>query len=660
MERTNRIGRRQFIKVAGAATGVSLFPGSLRRGFPQDLVVEADGQLGYTDSREVVSWKVQPFPMQQVRLLDGPFKQGMEINAGYLRTLPNDRLLHMFRVTAGLPSTAEPLGGKERPTCELRGHFSGGHYLSACALTYASTGDDRLRQKAGELVKELAACQDAHRNGYLSAFPEEFFDRLREGKQVWAPFYTLHKIMAGHLDMYLHCGNTQALETVEKMAAWVGRWVGPLSDSRMQRILEVEQGGILETLLNLYAVTGKHEYLRTAERFEHHDFSDPLASFRDELTGLHANTNIPKAIGAARQYEVTGDTRYRDIATFFWQEIIRRRSFCTGGTSTNERWLSPAGDVGDEIGQRSEECCCGYNMLKLTRHVFGWTASAHAMDYYERTLFNSRLGTQDADGMKGYFLAVGRGWWKYYNTPFDSFWCCTGTGAEEFAKFNDTIYFHDDDGLYVNLFIASELDWPEKAIRLRQNTRFPEEDTIVFTIESNRPTQMSIRIRVPYWATDGGALTLNGRRLQVFASPGSYVAVERAWKDGDRLEVRLPMTLHAAPADGDGRQQAMMYGPLVLAGSLGDIDLTHDMTYLRYSSDPPRRPYGVPEIMPVSGDPTGWVRPVSGRPLRFQTVAQAKNYDMVPLYQISGERYVVYWKLGKQGMSPGDRRSGAH
>jgi uncharacterized protein len=413
----------------------------------------------------------------------------------------------------------------------------------------------------------------------------------------------------------------------------------------MQRILEVEQGGILEVLLNLYAVTGKHEYLRTAERFDHHEFFEPLASFRDELTGLHANTNIPKVIGAALQYEVTGDTRYRDIATFFWQEIVRRRSFCTGGTSTNERWLSPAGNFGAEIGQRSEECCCGYNMLKLTRHIFCWTASPRAMDYYERTLFNSRLGTQDANGMKGYFLAVGRGWWKYYNTPFDSFWCCTGTGAEEFAKFNDMVYFHDDEGLYVNLFIASELDWPEKGIRLRQETEFPEGDTMTFTIQADQPVRLPIKVRVPYWATEGGSLAINSQRLPAFAGPASYVAVDRVWENGDRLDVRLPMTLHAAPVDGDDTQQAMMYGPLVLAGRLGDVDLTHDMTYLGYSSDPPHRPYVVPEIAPVSGGPTGWVRPAGDRPLKFQTVGQAKNFDMAPLYQILGERYVVYWKL---------------
>jgi len=655
MEQPNRIDRRRFIKIAGGVAGVSLLPCSPHMAFPQGPVVDA-GQPRNSNSREMVPWKVQPFPMPRVRLLDGPFKQGMEISTGYLRSLPNDRLLHMFRVTAGLPSPAEPLGGKERPDCELRGHFAGGHYLSACALTYASTGDDTLRRKANDLVAGLAACQNAHGNGYLSAFPEEFFDRLREGKQVWAPFYTLHKIMAGHLDMYLHSGNTQALETAERMAGWVGRWVAPLPDNHMQRILEVEQGGILETLLNLYAVTGKREYLRTAERFDHRSFFDPLAAFCDELTGLHANTNIPKVIGAARQYELTGDTRYRDIAAFFWKEITQRRSFCTGGTSNNERWLSPAGDFSSEIGQRNEECCCSYNMLKLTRHVFGWGASAQAMDYYERTLFNSRLGTQDANGMKGYFLATGRGWWKYYNTPFDSFWCCTGTGAEEFAKFNDTIYSHDRDGIYVNLFIASELNWPEKGIRLRQETRFPEEDTILITVHSDRPVRMPIRVRVPYWATNGGELKLNGQALAAFASPGSYVVVAREWKDGDRFEMKLPMSLHVAAGEGDPSQQAMMYGPLVLAGRLGDECLTHDMAYLGYSSDPPRVPYAVPEIVPVSDDPTGWIRPITGQPLKFRTVAQSKNYDVAPFYQVSGERYVVYWKLRKQDTASGDRQ----
>ena len=284
---------------------------------PQDPVIDAkpDPKLGGKPiSRERVSWKIVPFHLTQVRLGNGPCTIAMEADRQYLRSLPPDRLLHTFRINAGHPSTAQPLGGWEAPDCELRGHYAGGHYLSACALMYASTGDEDLKKNAALVVSELAKCQAAMKSGYLSAFPVEFFDRLRERQEVWAPFYTIHKIMAGLLDMYLYCGNEQALETAEKMADWVGGYTGPLSYEHMQRVLGTEFGGMGEVLSNLYAVTGKEYYLRMAQRFDKKAFFDPLADHRDELKGLHVNTHIPQVIAAARYYELTGERRYRDIA----------------------------------------------------------------------------------------------------------------------------------------------------------------------------------------------------------------------------------------------------------------------------------------------------------------------------------------------------------
>jgi uncharacterized protein len=645
MDVTRRIDRRKFMELAASVAGASAMPGGLRgRPLPpQNPVVDTVIRNGRAVNHEKRPWKVLPFPNNQVRLLDGIFLQQMTINQGYLHLLPNDRLAHMFRITAGLTSTADPLGGWEKPDCELRGHFTGGHYLSASALMYASTGDEDLKKKADALVASLAQCQQAHGNGYLSAFPEEFFDRLREGKPVWAPFYTIHKIMAGHLDMYTHCGNEQALQTAEKMAGWVGRWAAPLSDEHMQRVLEVEQGGMLEVLCNLYAVTGKERYLWTARRFDHHAVFDPLAEYRDELKGLHANTNIPKVIGAARQYEVTGDERCYDIASYFWQEVTSRRVFCSGGTSYEEHWLADAGKLGKEVGQTMEECCCGYNMLKLTRHIYGLTADPRAMDYYERTLFNSRLGTQDPHGMKSYFLPLGRGWWKYYNTAYDSFWCCTGTGAEEFSKFNNTIYFHNGRDIFVNLFVASELDWSEKGVHLRQETRFPEEEGTSFTVRAREPMRMGLNVRVPYWAMQGGTLKLNGQPLAVFASAGSYLTVERVWNNGDRVEIEMPMSLHVDPLPGDETQQAMMYGPLVLAGKLGGEGLNNSNTHVEYNTSPGGEPVPVAEIQ--AGRTAGWVEPSTHSTLAFQTVGQSQTIALEPLYKLAGQRYVVYWKV---------------
>jgi DUF1680 family protein len=642
------VSRRKFLMGAMAVTGAELLPKSLfgltKTGAAGAAATAAPPQRRRPGFLHGVAPKAVPFPMKQVRVNAGPFKDAMEINRQYLHSVPSDRLLHMFRLTAGLPSKAEPLGGWERPNCELRGHFAGGHYLSACAQAYASTGDEELKKKADAMVSELALCQKANKNGYLSAFPEEEFDRLRDRRPVWAPFYTIHKIMAGHFDMYQHCGNQQALETLEQMARWVGGWVGPLSDDHMARVLEVEHGGMFEVLCNLAAATGKWQYLGIARRFDQKQVFDPLAQFRDELRGLHANTNIPKMIGAARFYEITGDPRYHDIASFFWETVTEHRSYCTGGTSDGEHWTTPAGDLSKTLNEWTEECCCGYNMLKLTRHLFGWNADARLMDYYERTLFNSRLGTQDGEGMKGYFLPLGTGYWKYYNSRYDSFWCCTGTGVEEFAKFNDSIYFHDDHGIYVNLFIASEVNWPEKGVRLQQETRFPEQEGSAFVVQTEHPVEMALHLRIPYWATQGGSVKLNGQPLPVFSNPSSYLTLNRVWKSGDRVELDLPMSLRTEPLAGDNTQQAVMYGPLVLAGRLGNNGLTKEMMYAGYNTAPRGRGIAAPEIALHEPGKLDWVEKEHGQPLSFHLVGQSSPTELQPFYQVEGERYVVYWK----------------
>jgi uncharacterized protein len=637
--------RRQFVTAAASLAGAALLPRKLR-GFPaQDPVMDAAGVAGNPDRRERIPWKASPFPMSQVRLKKGLCFDTMERDRQYLHLLPPDRLLHTFRVNAGLSSTAQPLGGWEKPDCELRGHFTGGHYLSACALMFASTGDDELKRKADALVSELAVCQKAHKNGYLSAFPIEFFDRLREGRQVWAPFYTYHKIMAGHLDMYTLGGNQEALEVAQNMARWVDHWSESISDEHMQRILQTEFGGMNEVLDNLYAVTGKEEYRDLAGRFEKNMFLDPLAAHRDELKGIHANTHIPQVIGAARRYELTGEQRYRDIAEYFLSEIINERAYCTGGTSNGEYWQTGPGKLASQLSKETEECCCGYNMLKLARHVFGWTADPRVMDYYERTLFNGRLGTQSPqDCGMSYFLPLASGYWKYFNTAYDSFWCCTGTGVEEYAKLADTIYFHDREGIYVNLFIPSEVRWPEKGVRLEQETHFPEEEGTTLIVRAEKPVDMALRLRIPYWATQGGSVKINGETLPAFSSPRSYLELNRAWKEGDRVELRLPMSLHIHPMPDDPTVQAMMYGPLVLAGRLGSSGLTPGMQHAGYNTVPPGDPVPVPAIANSAQDPLGWLKQASQPPLSFQTVGQPRDISLIPLYRLFGERYAVYWK----------------
>jgi DUF1680 family protein len=610
--------------------------------FAQDAVLDTPA-IKNGVAREKILWKVQPFPMAQVKLRSGPFKEMMEINRKYLLELPNDRLLHTFRITAGLPATAEPLGGWEAPDCELRGHFAGGHYLSACALMYSSGKDEELRAKGNNLVAELAKCQKA--NGYLGAYPESFYDRLRNHEKVWAPYYTYHKIMAGHLDMYVHCGNEQALVTTQRMADWAYDWIMPLSDDELQRIYRVEYGGMMEVLYNLYAINGQLKYATLARRFGKNAFFDPLAAHEDHLGGLHANTHIPQVIGAARGYELTGDDRYRSIANYFWNEVVAEHTYATGGTSDGEGWQAP-GQLAKQLGPAAQECCCSYNMMKLSRHVYGWSVDPKIMDYYERLLVNVRLGTQDKNGMLMYYVPLKPGMWKTFGTEFGAFWCCTGTGVEEYAKTNDSIYFHDDKSIYVNLFIGSEVEWPQKGFTLIQDTNFPAQEGTMLTIRAAKPTRLAVKIRIPYWA-QGATIKVNGKLESIAANPGTYAELTRKWKDGDRVEISLPMGVHTSPLPDDQSLQAAMYGPLVLAAQMGASGLTEKMIY---GDSGPDDEHEKPIPMPtVAAEGAEWFEKVPGEPLQFRTIG-ATSTRLKPLYQIMDERYSVYLKVDKKGV----------
>jgi uncharacterized protein len=545
-----------------------------------------------------VPMAVHAFPLHDIRLLDGPFKRAMDRNTRYLHELDSDRLLHNFRLTAGLPSSAKALGGWEDPKVELRGHFVG-HYLTACALTCAASGDEALRKKADALVSELARCQKAlGRTGYLSGFPEELIDRVIDGKRVWAPWYTLHKIMAGLLDMYVHCGNKQALDVVKRMAAWAKGRTDKLDEEAMQRMLKVEHGGMTEVLANLYAVTGDPAHLVLARRFDHQAFLEPLAGRRDELKGLHVNTQVPKVIGAAREYELTGDNFYRDSAVYFWDQVVNHRSYVTGGTSNYESFQSEPDILAGEVSNASHETCVTYNMLRLTRRLFTWTPDPRLADYYERALLNGILPTQDpATAMVMYYVPMESGWYKTFCTPDDSFWCCTGTGVENHAKYGDSIYFHDDKTLYVNLFIASELRWPEKSLTVRQATDFPKEQGTTLILRTSADLPLGLRLRVPYWATKGVSVKINGEAENLQAQPGSYLSLERIWKDGDTITVDMPMSLHLWRMPDDPHMAAILYGPVVLAGELQTEDLAREKIYGPYHSD--GKPAPSPDLVPV-------------------------------------------------------------
>lgn len=592
--------------------------------------------------------KARPFPLADVRLLDSPFKRAQELDAKYILELEPDRLLHNFRVNAGLPSNAQSLGGWEEPKCELRGHFAG-HYLSAIALMYASTGDPRFKDRAASMVSVLADCQKAlGPSGYLSAFPESFFDSVENERRVWAPYYTLHKICAGLLDIHAYCGNEQALTAAKGFGDWVAGRIGRLDDARMERMLRVEHGGMIDCLANLHAATGDPKYLGAAKRFYHHAVLDPLLHREDKLAGLHANTQFPKVIGIARLYELTDDPAFRGIAEYFWERVVGHHSYALGGNSDHEHF-GPPDTLSDRVSPTTAETCNTYNMLKLTRHLFSWDASPARADFYERAIYNHILASQDPrTGMMAYHMPIHGAWFRPYNTPLDSFWCCTGTGIENHAKYPDSIYWSDAEGIFVNLFIPSALTWKAKGVTLTQRTTFPEEEIVRFEWSCEAPVTLALRLRCPGWLASAPSLSINGEPVTVDTKPGAYASVRREWKSGDRVEVRLPMAIRQEPMPDNPNRVAFFHGPILLAGELGTEGIAAPAPYAKrqtdfFSHEPPQQPV----LIRPGGPPAEWLRPVAGRALTYETQSIGRPRDVVlsPFYKLHHQRYALYWDL---------------
>ncbi|WP_433368638.1 beta-L-arabinofuranosidase domain-containing protein [Actinoplanes sp. CA-142083] len=561
------------------------------------------------------------FPLTAVRLLTSPFTANAGRTQSYLQFLDINRLLHTFRLNVGLSSTATACGGWESPTTELRGH-STGHYLSALAQAYVSTGDASYKTKGDSIVTVLAQCQSraataGFNTGYLSAFPESFIDRVEQRQSVWAPYYTLHKIMAGLLDMHLLAGNAQALTVLTGMASWVKFRNDRLTQTQRQNMLDTEFGGMNEVLTNLYQLTGDANHLAAAQHFDHAEIFDPLASNVDSLNNYHANTQIPKIIGAIREYHATGTTRYRDIAVNFWDIVTRHHTYAIGGNSNGEYFKAPD-RIASELSDTTAECCNSYNMLKLTRQLFLTNpARADYMDYYEKALYNHILASQDpssAHGFQCYYVPLRAGGIKTYSNDYNSFVCCHGTGMESNSKFGDSIYFHDNGTtLYVNLFIPSVLTWSARGVTIRQDTSFPEAGSTKLTVTGSGAFTM--RIRIPAWAS-GTQIRVNGT---VFSSPaaGAYATVTRTWASGDVVDVTLPMALTREATNDNSNVQAVKVGPIVLGGLFGTSNLT-----------------ALPVLDPASLSPTT-------TPLQYT----ANGVSLVPFYKAHGQRYSVYWSI---------------
>ena len=622
---------------AALVVGLSLWPLS-----PRLLAVVPVYHQAKMLAPNKVTAKVYPFALSDVRLLAGPFKHAQDLDAAYLLRLEPDRLLSRFRTNAGLKPKAAIYGGWESQG--VSGHTLG-HYLSACSLMYASTGDARYNERVRYIVGELDACQKAGGDGFLGAMPNgrEIFAKVAVGdissagfdlNGGWVPWYNEHKTFAGLIDAYVYTGNEESKRVLVRLADWACKTTKVLSGEQWQKMLACEQGGMNDALAGVYALTGDPKYLELSRKFYHKAVLDPLANREDHLTGLHANTQIPKVIGAARLYELTGEDKYHTIASFFWDVVTKERSYVIGGNSDGEHF-PPKEEMSKHIGPATTETCNTYNMLKLTRHLFSWNPLPEYADYYERALYNHILASQNPDdGMMCYYVPLKTGVPKAFSTPFDSFWCCTGTGMENHAKYGDSIYFRSAaNDLYVNLFIASELRWADKGVTVRQNTDYPAKPSTRLAFTCRKPTELVLHLRRPLWAMKAYTVTVNGVRQSIRSKPGSYVTMRRTWKSGDVIEVSMPMTIRAEPMKDDVRKVALLYGPVVLAA---DVDPAGPPPVIVADENG-----AISAIKPVPGKPLTFT--ASGRVFRVAGAPPEKSLTLRPFYAVFKSPAIVYW-----------------
>ncbi|TDB82288.1 beta-L-arabinofuranosidase domain-containing protein [Micromonospora sp. KC721] len=627
------ISRRRLIQAVGATAVVSATGAA--------TVGAAPASAALAPARPDIGVSAFPFDLGQVRLTASRWLDNQTRTLNYLRFVDVNRLLYNFRANHRLSTggVAAP-GGWDGPTFPFRSHVQG-HFLTAWAHAWAVLGDTTCRDKANLMVAELAKCQANNvaagfNTGYLSGFPESDFTSL-EARTLTngnVPYYCIDKTLAGLLDVWRHIGNTQARDVLLALAGWVDWRTSRLTTSQMQAMLATEFGGMNLVLTDLYQQTGDARWLTAAQRFDHAAVFDPLAANQDQLAGLHANTQVPKWVGAAREFKATGTTRYRDIASNAWNITVDAHTYVIGGNSQAEHFRAPDA-IATYLRTDACEACNTYNMLKLTRELWLLDPNRAAyFDYYERALLNHMIGQQNpADnhghvtyftplnpgGRRGVGPAWGGGTWS---TDYDSFWCCQGTGLETNTKLMDSIYFHNGTTLTVNLFMPSVLNWSQRGITVAQTTSYPANDTTTITVTGSVGGSWTMRIRIPAW-TSGAGISVNGTPQNIATTPGSYASLTRSWTSGDVVTVRLPMRVVLAAANDNPAVQAITYGPVVLSGNYGNTALS-----------------ALPSL-----DPTSITR-TSTSALAFTAVANGSPVNLGPFHDAHGHNYTVYWATG--------------
>ncbi len=602
------------------------------------------------------------FSLGDVRLLDGPFKHARDLNIKVLLEYDVDRLLQPFLKEAGLPEKGE----RYKNWAGLDGHV-GGHYLSALAMICAATGNAECKKRMEYMIAELKACQKANTKnnadwgvGYVGGVPNSkmIWSTLKNGdlkayRAAWVPWYNVHKMYAGLRDAWLYSGNEDAKVIFLKFCDWGINITSGLSDEQMQAMLDTEHGGMNEVFADAYQMSGDKKYLIAAKRFSHKQLLDPMSEGIDNLDNKHANTQVPKAIGFARIGELSNDDKYDKAGNFFWQTVTENRTLAFGGNSRREFFPSAAACTDFINDVEGPESCNSYNMLKLTEDLFRQDPLADYMDYYERTLYNHILSTQNPDnGGYVYFTPVRPRSYRVYSAPNEAMWCCVGSGMENHGKYNELIYTHQNDTLFLNLFIASELNWKEKEIHIKQETNFPFEEKTKLTVTEGS-SHFKLMIRYPSWVADGTLkIIVNGKSISYNSHPSSYIAVDRQWKKGDIVQIILPMHNSIEHLPNVPDYIAILHGPILLAAKTGTEDLKGLIANdSRWGHIPGGERLPVDKAPIIIEDDKSKIAnelvAVKGKPLNFIVpglrMINPENVVLEPFYQIHDARYMMYW-----------------
>jgi DUF1680 family protein len=612
-----------------------------------------------------VSGAAEFAPLQSVRLLDSPFLAAQDRNIAYLMAMEPDRLLAPYLEEAGLEPRAEKYGNWE--STGLGGHI-GGHYLTALSLAWASTGREDIKNRLDHMLVELRRAQLAQGDGYLGGVPDgrRLLNELAAGdvradlfslNGYWVPWYNLHKTFAGLRDAWLYTANPLARTMLLEWADWAAGLAASLDDEQMQAMLRTEHGGLNEVFADVYLISGEDRYLGLARRFSHRSILTPLLDGEDRLTGLHANTQIPKVIGFERIAQLGGPEEWQEdwhqAARFFWDTVVNRRSVAIGGNSVREHFHQ-VDDFSPMIAEiEGPETCNTYNMLKLTQLLFAAEPGASYADYYERALYNHILASQDPlSGGLVYFTPMRPQHYRVYSTVHDAMWCCVGSGIENHVKYGEFIYALDGPDLLVNLFIPSQLDWPAKGLKLRQVNRFPDrpETQLVFDAE----VKTGLKLRFPEWAAGSPDVRINGEKQDAEVGADGYIRLARDWKAGDTVTLQLPMETRLEQMPGGEDWYAILHGPVVLAAATSPfenevLDFYADGSRMGHIPSGQMCPLErTPVFVADSPDFAGHIERVGNGDLRFRFSARSgmpelEALELIPFYRLHHSRYVLYW-----------------